>query len=160
MRTTKTAHIPIEVCSVLPGQKYNYTLDPDQVAESLKHTTISPRDGRVARVQAGVVHMIDKGRYPMLADWGLNVDTTPMEVQGRILPPPVISYNVGTVTPSSGTWDLRGKKFKVAKAVKKFVVFVFAEERAFPLNSAQTAIMGLVTACKASGTLAPPSQQR
>lgn len=50
-----------------------------------------------------------------LSSWGVGVAPTPVEVEGRVLPPPQVSYGKGSSKPSvaSGGWNLRNAKFCV-----------------------------------------------
>lgn len=55
-----------------------------------------------------------------LNQWGLQIETTPMEVPARLLPAPDVVYKNKTVKPGAGTWDLRGLNFSKTATVERW----------------------------------------
>ncbi|ORY67956.1 Piwi domain-domain-containing protein [Leucosporidium creatinivorum] len=86
-----------------------------------------------------------------LNQWGLQIETTPMEVPARILPPPQVTYKNKTVTPGSGTWDLRGYNFMKTASIERWMVFVFDREQFFPRRDVQNSVQGFVEGLSKTG---------
>jgi eukaryotic translation initiation factor 2C len=114
VRTKKKNELyPMELCYVVPAQRYPFKLDEKQTADMIKFTVQRPRD-RLNMINGNVAKLAwDKD--PLLRDYGLRVDTTMIKTDARVLPVPQIQYGQGSqdqkFAPKDGRWDLRGKKF-------------------------------------------------
>lgn len=88
---TKRNAFPLEVCRVVPGQRYPRKLDEMQTANMIKFTATKPQD-RQRRVLDGM-NQLKPNETPQLNDLGMVVDTRMLQVQGRLLEPPTVLYN-------------------------------------------------------------------
>lgn len=108
----KNNHLPMEVCMLLPGQRYSKKLGPIQVAEMIKLTCVKPAD-RLKSIEAGM-NAFSFGNNEYLKHWGLEVSQVPISIKGRTLPPPKLEYNAASqgaiFEPRPGQWQARGKK--------------------------------------------------
>lgn len=115
-------YLPVELCTVLPGQAAKRLLSGQQTAEmilfaarppnqnglSIAGTPATPGNGLVlmglgADTQANTVQ-----------PFGFRVSTDMVTVPGRILSSPKLQYGGGAgglTTPRDGSWNLAGKKF-------------------------------------------------
>jgi hypothetical protein len=60
-----------------------------------------------------------------LAAGGAQIAPQMLQIKGRVLPPPVITYGRGaTITPDAGAWNLRGVNFYEPKALKAWGIVV------------------------------------
>jgi len=138
IQVTATNYVPMEIASVVVGGtffgKLSPRMDADLVGEMMKSafTTLKPQQ-RVEAIKEGLKYL--RLRTPVFQHWNFDIDTNPMNVKARVLPPPALSYldartnKPSTVTPNDGQWDARGKKgSRVAPRLDKWLVVVFADE--------------------------------
>ncbi|GAA6043318.1 hypothetical protein JCM8097_001182 [Rhodosporidiobolus ruineniae] len=143
-----TARWPIELCDVEAGQKYTKKLEPDQTADAIRLTTVGPRD-RVQMLNVGLERIAPVPEA--LAQWGIDIDRKPIEVQARELPQPTIGYQNRSLTPQNGVWDVRGMTLKNPARIERWLVVVFDQPNFFTIGDAQSAVLGLVGACTSMG---------
>ncbi|BGP41047.1 hypothetical protein JCM10449v2_005016 [Rhodotorula kratochvilovae] len=140
---SKRARYPLELCSVDYGQRYTPDLTPQQVTDMLRITTIKPRE-RLAMLKRGI-EVISPSNNQAFGQFGLEISTTPIRLEARVLPPPKISFAQNrSVVPQGGTWDLTGKRFIQPARLDSWIVFVFARQNEFPPKAVQTVVFGLV----------------
>lgn len=79
----------MEVCSIIPNQRYSYKLDPNQTSKMIKHSSTRPKE-RLEAIRAGC-QMLNWNDDPYLNRYGIKVDNNPTLVSqfnilyGRIL---------------------------------------------------------------------------
>jgi len=125
---SKNICLPIELCSIVPGQRYMKKLSPIQTQGMIKATT-QPPERRLASILHGVTASV-RGDDPYAKSFGLKVNTQPVVVDARVLPPPAIGYLNDSVTPSSGAW--KGKKFHKPAKISKWSFLVLERESFLP----------------------------
>ena len=125
--------IPMEVCEIIPGQRFPRRLNELQTAGMVKATAVRPGD-RFNTIQNGR-GLLAYERDPYATNFGLNVGGQMMEVQGRVLPLPTLEYHPSsrekTLQPRGGGWNLRDKKIPDGKRLNSWAVVVFGNEREF-----------------------------
>ncbi|KAI8092845.1 Piwi domain-containing protein [Halteromyces radiatus] len=108
----KDTFLPMEVCEVLPGQRYTEKLNEDQAAEMTSFTWQKP-NVCAFRINQGV-NLLKYNDNPYIRQFGVNVKPEMAMIGARVLPAPEISFHPSsqnaTFTPIDGVWDLRGKK--------------------------------------------------
>ncbi|GAA5856915.1 hypothetical protein JCM8547_008462 [Rhodosporidiobolus lusitaniae] len=144
---SKIARWPIELCEVEAGQKYTKKLDPDQTADSIRLTTIAPRERRQTLV-AGLEYIQPPNKA--LKQWDVEITKEPIEVKARELPPPMIVYSK-QVRPHNGVWDIKGQQFHKAARIERWLIIVFDSSQFFSVFDAQTCVLGLIGACTSLG---------
>ncbi|KAM0753368.1 Piwi-domain-containing protein [Meredithblackwellia eburnea MCA 4105] len=144
IRVSKIALWPIELVVVKPGQKFNHKLDGNQTAEALKLTTVGP--SQRPRLLTQGVETISPNNKTALQQWGISIDSAPMETIARLLPPPRLSYQK-PVAARDGVWDVRGNTFFKPSRIERWVAFVFDNPRFFTEQDAQRAMSNLNTSC-------------
>ncbi|GAA5840592.1 hypothetical protein JCM9279_007374 [Rhodotorula babjevae] len=147
VRVSKTAAWPIELVDCEAGQKWSKKLDPEQTADAIRLTTVGPGD-RLLQLSKGLERI--QPAPDALQQWGIAIDTKPIEVTARELQAPMINYK-RSVMPRNGAWDVRGHQLYSSTTVERWIVVAFDQPNYFPLRAAQTAITGLVTACSKMG---------
>ncbi|PSS06975.1 hypothetical protein M430DRAFT_271769 [Amorphotheca resinae ATCC 22711] len=128
VQTTRDGVFPMEVCVLLPNQKYQFKLSSEQTAAMIKFAVTRPRE-RIEAIKHGV-GMLKWHDDPYLRHYGVKIDPNMTTTQARLLPPPEVQYNGSKATPHySGRWDLRGKKFLLVNTepLKSWGVCVIAE---------------------------------
>lgn len=149
----KNNQLPMEVCELLPGQRFSGKLGPSQVAEMIKTTCIKPAD-RLRAIESGV-KSFEFGSNEYIKAWGLEVAPKPLVVNGRVLSPPKVEYSgasQGSIfEPKPGVWDIRGKKMCLGATLGSWSVLNFVQQRRFPEEQLKAFINALVKACMEMG---------
>jgi len=112
VETTKKGVVyPLELCFMIPAQRYPYKLDERQTAFMIKFAVTRPAQ-RKESIQDGL-RLLDWQHDPYLQNYGLKIDPNMLTTQARVLNPPQVLYGKNqTAAPGySGRWDLRGKVF-------------------------------------------------
>ncbi|CAG8517995.1 10341_t:CDS:10 [Rhizophagus irregularis] len=86
-------YLPIEVCYVLPGQRFEGPLPDITLSDMIKHTCVKPQE-RFQRILNAVSDVFQHDRDPHLESIGMEVDCKNMVVlNGRVLNPPRLTFN-------------------------------------------------------------------
>ncbi|TVY80632.1 Protein argonaute [Lachnellula suecica] len=110
IETARDGYFPMELCTLVANQKYQYKLSPDQTAAMIKFAVTRPKQ-RLESINHGV-GMLKWHQDPYLNYFGVKVDPNMTITNARLLQNPEISYQGSKVNPGTqGRWDLRGKKF-------------------------------------------------
>ncbi|KAL8844394.1 MAG: hypothetical protein Q9176_001304 [Flavoplaca citrina] len=108
--TKKKIVFPMEVCNMMPGQRYPYKLNDQQTSKMIKFA-VQPPDHRLQAIQAGT-KMMGWDKDPVLNHYSLRINAEPITTKARILNPPTLQFKQSTFAPGTkGRWDLRNKKF-------------------------------------------------
>lgn len=103
---------PMELCVMLPNQRYPYKLDEQQTAQMIKFAVQKP-PARLAGINKGL-DMLAWSNDPFLKRYGVKINREQIQTNARVLPPPKLQFAGSVVEPgTSGRWDLKGKKFIV-----------------------------------------------
>ena len=115
-------YMPIELCTVLPGQPYNRLLSGDQTSEMLKFAARFPNlnamsiAGTAQEPGNGVrlFRLRDPSGDPQgqsVKPWGFQVGLDMITVPGRVLDNPQVKYAAKQVSPRGGSWNCADQKF-------------------------------------------------
>ncbi|KAJ3344342.1 Protein argonaute 10 [Gonapodya sp. JEL0774] len=99
---------PVEVCHIVEGTRYTGTMTENDRSGMIKASTQRPNDKKVAIENA--VASLNLSTNPHLKALGIEVDERMVQVAGRILPSPSLSYGRGKVlNPAAGmgAWNLK-----------------------------------------------------
>ncbi|KAK0445338.1 argonaute-like protein [Desarmillaria tabescens] len=155
MQTAKGAVIPLERCTIVPGQLSRAELTPDATRAMVEFATKKP-DQQLNAIRAGI-QTLSYGQSQYVRDFGLHIDTNslPMGAPARVLNPPDLKYGTGSkqpsIRPKEGTWNLVDKKFFKPMPLGHWMVVVFMQPNRFSPDDAKTAIRGLIQGCEAVG---------
>jgi len=145
--------LPLEVCFVIPGQRYVKKLDERQTADMIKFTC-QPPNARANNIKDGLRILNYEGNE-FLKDFGMKVSSEMMTIKARILPAPTVVYSPSTrensFVPRDGSWNLRDKKVVQGATLGSWGVIVYASEREVPLPQINSFIRQLVDTCTATG---------
>jgi eukaryotic translation initiation factor 2C len=124
----KDIFLPMEVCEVLPGQRYMKKLNEKQTAEMIKFTCQKP-NFRANKINQGM-GLLQYRDNPYMQQFGMSVKPEMAVVQARVLPTPKISYHKSSqeaeFAPMGGAWNLRGKKVAQGAVLGSWSVVNFA----------------------------------
>ncbi|KAI8092854.1 Piwi domain-containing protein [Halteromyces radiatus] len=124
----KDTFLPMEVCEVLPGQRYTEKLNEKQTAEMTNITSQNPAV-RANKINQGV-NLLKYKDNPYIQQFGVNVKNDMVMINARVLPAPEISFHPSsqnaTFAPSGGAWNLGGKKVAMGANLGSWSVVNFA----------------------------------
>ncbi|KAI8922026.1 Piwi domain-containing protein [Powellomyces hirtus] len=161
--------IPMELCVVRENQRHTGRLNERQAAEMVRITALLPRQ-RAGRIQHGKNIMHSDAAH--LVAWGVTLESHMMEIPGRILPPPQLSFQpnkgippmiAGQVTtlppeknvcdtPECGTWKMEGPlKFAAGASLRFWSIAVFGDQRELPVETIQSFVLMLIQAMEDKG---------
>ncbi|KAK3720601.1 Protein argonaute [Vermiconidia calcicola] len=110
MTKSKNTVLPMEVLKIEQNQRYNFKMDERQTSNMIKFA-VEPPPKRWEAIKHGL-KMLDFANNPVLANFGVKVNTNMKMVDGRLIPAPKVQFANGEAKPgTSGRWDLKGKKF-------------------------------------------------
>jgi len=145
--------LPMEVCEILPGQRYPRKLNEKQTADMIKFTCQRP-DVRSNRIGQGF-NILNYRQNEYLQQFGLTIKPEMMVVPARVLKPPSLKYGDGSrppvFTPDNGVWNLRDKRVVQGASLKAWAVICFESERRLPMPSVQSFIRELTITCNDTG---------
>jgi len=148
------ALIPLELCTVPPGQIMRKQVPPEKTKDVLDFATKKPRD-RLASITNGL-GVLTYGQSEYVRQFGMTVDSSgPLKVQARILRPPTLKYGPGskqlTIVPSNGSWNMVDKRFFKPVEISRWVIVIYEQQRRFGDAAAREMINGLVASCNDVG---------
>ncbi|XP_065580424.1 protein argonaute-2-like isoform X1 [Artemia franciscana] len=119
----KQSRVPIECCTIKPGQVMRGKLNEMQTSEMIKAAAKPPFE-RKKRIDGAIQKM--QGCGPVARNFGISMSNQMAQVDGRILEAPRVEVGgqngVQLVTPRDGKWDMRNKKFLSAAALEHWGV--------------------------------------
>ncbi|KAK0460769.1 hypothetical protein IW261DRAFT_1577467 [Armillaria novae-zelandiae] len=160
----KVTVIPLERCSIIPGQLSRAELNPEATWGMVKFATKRP-DQRLSAIQTGI-QVLAYGQSRYVRDFGLDIKTgaLPMEIPARMINAPELKYGPGskqlTVRPEG--WSLEpvsidlalgrvDKRFSKPMLLGSWMVVIFVPQRYFRPADANGMIAALVQECQAVG---------
>ncbi|XP_062105193.1 protein argonaute 5-like [Humulus lupulus] len=108
----KPIYLPMEVCTIVEGQRYTKKLNERQVTNLLRATCQRPheREGSIRQIVRQNNYSGDK----LVEDFGISVASDMTMVDARVLPPPLLLYHgtgrEATEQPRFGQWNMINKK--------------------------------------------------
>lgn len=153
---TKGGLIPMELCTVLPGQIMRKELPSDKTADMVAFSTKKPQE-RLSSIIDGL-SVLNYGQSEYLRQFNMQVKPNPVEFQGRVLNPPVLRYGAGSkdpkIAPRFGAWNMIDKKFYQPKPVPTWIVVTF-DDRRFSERDYNNLVSGLVQGFQSVGMQVP-----
>ena len=121
------------MCDIVAGQRCMRKLTDFETRNMIKATAKKPPIRK-----AGTDAQMKKMKYgddPHLKQFGFEVETSMVQVKGKVIQPPKLGYaNNQTVQAQGGTWDAKGKQFFRPMSIKNWAILIFP-----PQNQCQTA---------------------
>ncbi|CAO1623705.1 unnamed protein product [Parajaminaea phylloscopi] len=119
------AMVPMECCQILPGT----ALPPRKLSSAMTAAMIDhsrQRPNEKAETVSSWRKILNFENDNKLQNWGVTVSPDPVELDGRLLPPPAVTYGRGKVNANAGAWNLRNVKFfSPGKQLTTWVVINF-----------------------------------
>ncbi|KAG5462199.1 MAG: PAZ domain-containing protein, partial [Olpidium bornovanus] len=125
--TVKGLMFPLEVCHILPGQRFKGKLNETQTSSMIKFTC-QPPDRRANKIMNNLGML-----NPNQNAFGIQVRQELMQVSARVLPTPTVCYKADardpTWRPRDGVWNLVGKKVARGTELHSWSVVSFCDDR-------------------------------
>ncbi|XP_051215989.1 protein argonaute PNH1 [Lolium perenne] len=146
----KPNYLPMEVCNIVLGQRYQKKLDETQVTNMMAITCKRPS----AR-ETSIHKIVQKNNYNSTKranEFGIEVDYNPTSVQARILTAPVLKYygsGSNKCVPNNGKWNMVGKKVVNGAKVVNWLCVNFCHN--LSLDDAGQFCFNLSAMCRTTG---------
>ncbi|GJU46276.1 PAZ domain-containing protein, partial [Tanacetum coccineum] len=150
----KPTYLPMEICWVVPGQRYALKLNERQVTQFLRATCQRPKD-REDSIDNAMKHN-KYNKDPLVSkDFEMNVTELLTSIEARVLPPPPLRYHESgcssEVHPSVGVWNMIHLKVINGGTVNYRAVINFSRQNE---QAVGRFVNGLVSMCQTKGILA------
>ncbi|XP_024534133.1 protein argonaute 4A isoform X3 [Selaginella moellendorffii] len=123
-KATRAVYVPMEFCSILPGQRYKRKLSGNQIRRHLDQARLLPSD-RANVINSGITQLLSNSSVE-LQSLNVKVDSKMMSVQGRVLPAPLLKFGHRDVPVQAGRWNYnRDTVARAALPVKEWIVVCF-----------------------------------
>ncbi|KAJ3089055.1 Eukaryotic translation initiation factor 2C [Quaeritorhiza haematococci] len=145
----KDIKIPMELCNVKPNQRHIGKVSDRQAAEMIKVTAAPPQD-RLNKIKDGVGALHGANDKQFLDAWGVKIADNMLQVDGRVLPPPRMSFSIQSQSgrevslKEDGQWRLnQGQFYSNPGSLVAWSVAVFASPHQVPLHNLEGFLNGL-----------------
>lgn len=128
--------IPAEVARIVEGQAYFGKLPDRQTAEMIKIACRPPKENAEMITNVGLPRLGLKGLNSHLDPFKMSVSQEMIVVPARILPPPPVTYAVGSMTPTGASWNLMKKRFQRGASMAAWSYLIIQEPNR-PINVAR-----------------------
>ncbi|XP_015690017.2 protein argonaute 12-like isoform X2 [Oryza brachyantha] len=125
---SRPTYLPMEVCSILEGQRYSKKLNERQVANVLKMTCERP-----AQKESSIIEIVKTNSYGndnWAKEFGLKVMDQLALVDARVLPTPRLKYHDSgrekLCNPSVGQWNMINKRMVNGGTINHWACLTFA----------------------------------
>lgn len=152
------ALIPLELCTVPPGQLMRKQVPANKTDEVVKFATQRP-ERRLQSIRDGL-GVLAYGQSEYVRSFGLNVDAAQglVKLNARVLNPPTLQYGQGSrqqrITPSNGAWNMVDKKFFRPQQIGQWAIVVY--DLRFSRQLQVELVAGFVSACREVGIAIEP----
>ncbi|XP_047064964.1 protein argonaute 12-like [Lolium rigidum] len=126
--SSRPTYLPVEVCSIVGGQRYSRKLNERQVTGILKMTCERP-----AQREKSVLDIVNRNNYSndfYSKEFGMKVTNQLALVDARVLPAPRLKYHESgrdkVCDPFVGQWNMINKKFVNGGSVNYWACLTFA----------------------------------
>lgn len=121
----KPRYYPFEICEI-PDNFHCRTKLSGQETSQMIRMTATPPGTRFKEIGTNVTALVNDNNS-VAPSFGIQIDTKPVELEGRVLSAPQIVYNSSKVVqPRDGQWMLQGSQFLSPATLNSWAVLNFA----------------------------------
>ncbi|KAG4427462.1 hypothetical protein IFR05_017056, partial [Cadophora sp. M221] len=147
-------YLPAEVCVVLPGQPIGRRLSPLQTQEMITFACRKPWENANSIVGDGrAVLGLNPAANSISGAFGIQVGSSLVTVDARVLIPPQIKYKKGkqetTMTPRFGSWNMLNVQFHTGSNLGQWTYIHFQSNRGRGDNFSETDLRTTVNGFRA-----------
>ncbi|KAJ6500901.1 argonaute-like protein [Mycena sanguinolenta] len=146
------ALLPLELCTVLPGQLVRKEIPEDKQTALVEFATMKPKE-RLDSIRKGL-QVLSYGQSEYVREFGLTVDSTLLSTQARVLEAPRLKYGPGrapTVNPSNGSWNMADKKLFKPCTIVAWVLVIFEMQNRLNDSAANEVATSFVAGMRSTG---------
>uniref|UniRef100_A0A0D9WWC8 Piwi domain-containing protein n=1 Tax=Leersia perrieri TaxID=77586 RepID=A0A0D9WWC8_9ORYZ len=143
-------YLPMEVCTIIEGQRYFKKLNENQVTGLLKATCLPPQ-----KREQKISEMVQHNNYPadrVVREFKIDISNQMATVPARVLPAPMLRYHDSgkekTCYPRVGQWSMMNKKMVDGAKVQKWTCVSFARMQ---MDAVHRLCGELIYTCNATG---------
>lgn len=125
-RKKRPNYLPIELCEILPGQRYTKSLSPAQRTALVEQSRQKP-DERM-QVLHKAMQVNDYNSDPLLRACNINVDRKLVALEGRVLEPPMLKFGKIEEAPKNGRWNFNNKTMIRAVKIDEWAIVSFSSK--------------------------------
>ncbi|XP_003561331.2 protein argonaute 14 [Brachypodium distachyon] len=125
---SRPIYLPMEVCTIIEGQRFTRKLNEKQVTGILRATCQRPQ-----LREENIRKMVESNNYAadrMAREFGIDVANQMVNVHARVLPPPTLKYHESgkdkACAPSVGQWNMINKKMVNGANVQRWTCLNFS----------------------------------
>jgi len=124
----KHIYMPIEVCEIIEGQRFNKKLNDKQTSDMIKFTC-QPPNKRADAIRKGIDIISDPLNNEYQEAYDIQFDTKMTSLEAHVLPEPKVYYNQRggerSIRPKFGKWNLKDKVLARCNEFTSWSVVVF-----------------------------------
>ncbi|GMG98718.1 hypothetical protein Nepgr_000558 [Nepenthes gracilis] len=118
-------YLPMELCSLVPLQRYTKALSPMQSASLVEKSRQKPQEQ--IKVLTDTLRDCQYDNEPLLAACGILIEKQFMQVGGRILEAPKLKVGKGEdCIPRNGRWNFNNKQFISPVKIERWAIVNFS----------------------------------
>ncbi|KAK2385915.1 protein argonaute [Trifolium repens] len=121
----KPTYFPMELCTLVPLQRYTRVLSNKQRAQFMLESRTSPHERKEA-----LQYALKNSRYdsePMFCSFGITIEPCFTQVDGRVLQAPTLVVGSGhNFCPRNGSWNFHDKKLVDPVEIKRWGIVNFS----------------------------------
>ncbi|KAI3886479.1 hypothetical protein MKW92_010272, partial [Papaver armeniacum] len=121
----KPTYFPIELCSLVPLQRYTKALSTLQRSSLVEKSRQKPQERK--RALSDVLQISNYGNEPMLKSTRVTISPEPTEIEGRVLLAPKLKVGNGEeFFPRNGRWNFNNKKLVEPTKIGRWAIVNFS----------------------------------
>ncbi|KAF0908875.1 hypothetical protein E2562_028754 [Oryza meyeriana var. granulata] len=148
--TSSPIYLPMEVCTIIEGQRYSKKLSDKQVTGILRSTCQPPR-----KREQKIIEMVQHNNYRadrVVREFRIDISNQMANVPARVLPAPTLKYHESgkekTCNPRVGQWNMINKKMVEGAKVERWTCVNFSRMH---IDAVHRFCSELVYTCNAIG---------
>jgi len=157
----KHNYMPIEVCEIIEGQRFNKKLNEKQTSDMIKFTCQAP-NLRAEAIRKGINTIADTTDNEYQQKYEIQFDTKMTSVEAHVLPEPRVFYNQNgperSIKPALGKWNLKDKVLAKCNEFSSWSVVVFLPSYRMNENVVYKFIDILKNTCQKEGMPTPSGE--
>ncbi|KAJ7774161.1 argonaute-like protein [Mycena maculata] len=126
--------VPIELCTVIPGQPLRMNLPPEIFQKRIEFGARPPAE-RLQLIKNGL-QVLAHGQSEYVRQFGISVNTEVLYTDARVLFPPTLRYRAAqgnreesVASPRNGKWNMERQHFYKAAIVETWALVNYAPKR-------------------------------
>lgn len=125
-RKKRANYLPVELCEILPGQRYTKALSPAQRTSLVEQSRQKPNERMQVLNKAMQVN--DYNSDPLLRACNMSVEKQLVALEGRVLDPPMLKFGKMEETPVNGRWNFNNKTMIRAVKIEAWAIANFSSK--------------------------------